>query len=408
MKVLLTNKFFYMRGGSEAVFFDTADLLQKKGHNVAFFSMLNTRNMDTPYGEFFVPEVVFGKSLPLRKKIGAAAKVLYSREAKRNVERLIEREKPDIVHLHNIYHQISPSILHCFRKYSLPVVMTLHDYKMICPTYNLLLKGKICERCSKGRYYRCVGVKCRDGSLPASLVGAFEMYLHHKILHIYDLVDVFISPSRFLQGKLKEMGFRREVDYLPNFLNLEAFRVSDTTPEEVITYFGRLSQEKGLETLVDAARGLSVKFRVIGEGPLSERLREKARNMGVGNLAFHPHLPPERLREEVRKSLFTVIPSVYYDNSPMAVLESFALGKPVVGARIGGIPELIVDDETGLTFEPGNAQELRAKMLRLLQNLPKIAEMGNRARLLVEQKFSPESHYEGLMSLYKKAMEKRR
>jgi len=408
MKILLANKFFYRRGGSEAVFFDTADLLRKKGHAVAFFAMRNARNGDTPYAEFFVPEVVFGNGLALRKKIGAAARVLYSREAKRCVERLIEREKPDLVHLHNIYHQISPSILHSFRKYNLPVVMTLHDYKMACPTYNLLLDGKVCERCRRGRYYRCLAVKCRDGSLPASLVSTLEMYLHHKLLHIYDLVDVFISPSHFLQGKLREMGFRREVDYLPHFLDLEAFGVPDTTAPEVITYFGRLSREKGLETLLEAARGLSVKFQIIGEGPLRERLVEEVRNLGIGNLAFHPHLPPERLREEVRRSLFTVIPSVYYDNSPMAILESYALGKPVVGSRIGGIPELILEGETGVTFEPGNAPDLRAKILSLWSNPEKIAAMGKKARLFIEGSFSPESHYEGLMGLYEKAREKRR
>jgi glycosyltransferase involved in cell wall biosynthesis len=408
MRILLANKFFYPRGGSEAVFFATADLLQKKGHAVAFFSMRDERNLVTPYAEFFVPEVVFRTGLPLTRKMAATANILYSREARRSVERLIAREKPDLVHLHNIYHQISPSILHSLRKNGLPVVMTLHDYKMVCPTYNLLRDGKVCERCRRGRYYHCLAARCRDGSWAASFVSTFEMYLHHRLLHLYDLVDVFISPSRFLQGKLGEMGFRREVDYLPNFLDLAAFALPDTPPEDVIVSFGRLSPEKGLETFIDALRGLPIRGRIIGDGPLGARLREKARDRGVENLSFAPHLPSERLREEVRKSLFAVVPSVYYDNSPMAILESFALGKPVVGARIGGIPEFVRDGETGLTFEPGNAADLRAKILQLLQDRPQIAAMGGRARRFVERSFSPDAHYEGLLRLYDKAMGKRR
>ncbi len=408
MRILLVNKFFYQRGGSEAVFFATADLLRKNGHEVAFFSMRDERNFETAYAEFFVPEVVFRTGLPLTRKMAAAANILYSRGARRSIERLIAREKPDLVHLHNIYHQISPSILHSLRKNNLPVVMTLHDYKMACPTYNLLRDGKVCERCRRGRYYHCLAARCRDGSWAASFVSTLEMYLHHRLLHLYDLVDVFISPSRFLKGKLAEMGFRRDVDYLPNFLDLEAFSLPDVPPEDVITFFGRLSPEKGLETFVEALRGLPVRGRIIGEGPRGARLRDKAREMGVGNLSFVPHLPFERLREEVGKSLFTVVPSVYYDNSPMAILESFAWGKPVVGARIGGIPEFVRDGETGLTFEPGRAPDLRAKILRLIQDRPFITAMGRRARQLVERSFSPDAHYDGLLRLYDKAMGKSR
>ncbi len=199
MKILLVNKFFFRKGGAETSLFKEAKLLKDNGHDVLFFSIAHPDNYNSSYSEYFVSRVDFDKVKTIRQKIMIAGRVLYSIEAKRKIERLIKVEKPDIAHLHNIYHQLSPSILHTLEKYDIPVIMTLHDYKLVCPVYTFLdNNGNICERCKSKRYYWCLLKKCNKGSLSKSFLNTLEMYLHHKILHIYNLVDLFISPSIIL------------------------------------------------------------------------------------------------------------------------------------------------------------------------------------------------------------------
>jgi glycosyltransferase involved in cell wall biosynthesis len=400
MKILLVNKFFYLKGGAEAHFFDTAKLFERKGHEPIFFSMKHPNNFSSKHRTYFVSNIDYEKH-GIKTNITASLKLLYSFEAKGKIEQLIIDQKPDLVHLNNIYHQLSPSILHAIKKHDLPIVMSLHDHKMVCPSYLLFFNKKICEACRGGRYYHCFLKGCVKNSRSKSLLNTIEMYLHHRILHIYHLVDVFISPSRALQFNLKRLGFKGNIVYLPNFINIDEFEAQFTFRENAIVYFGRLSREKGLDALIEAVKDIKdVNLKIIGEGPKKQDLEKKAKQGKYRNVRFLGYKTGEELKREIKESMFTILPSECYENNPLSIIEAFALGKPAVGARIGGIPELVRDGETGMTFEPGNIDDLRETLLVMLKNPDKLFQMGKNARDMVEKKYNAESHYDNLMNIY--------
>ena len=399
MKILLVNKYFYLKGGAEQVMFDTADILLEKGHEVSFFSMEHPNNKTTEYSNYFVSNVDFN-----RREIAhagkAAMRILYSFEAKQNIDRLIQTFRPDIAHLHNIYHQISPSIIHSLKKAGVPIVMTLHDYKVVCASYSMLADGSICEACRYQKYYYCFYRSCVKASRKKSLLNTVEMYLHHKLLHIYDMVDVFISPSQFLIEKMNFMGFKFKIERVPNFIDSSRFVPEYITNGKSISYIGRLSSEKGIDLLINAMCNIDLTLKIIGEGPLKSELQAKVKRAGANNIVFMGFMSGADLKEEIRKSLFTVIPSICYENYPLSVIESFALGKPVVGARIGGIPELVKDNVTGYTFNPFDSSDLREKIMKLAADPESIVQMGKNARNIIEKELNPNKHYELLIRAY--------
>jgi glycosyltransferase involved in cell wall biosynthesis len=403
MKILLINKFFYRKGGAETVFFDTAKLLQDKGHEVSFFSMHHKNNEKSAYEKYFISNVDY-ESYSLKNSIQSSGRILYSIEAIRNIEKLIDDEKPDIVHLHNIYHQISPSFFSVLKKKKIPIVMTLHDYKLVCASYSMLNNLQVCELCRNGKYYNCFIKGCVKNSRAKSLLNTIEMYLHHKIIHVYNLVDCYISPSQFLKNKVMEMGFSGKIKYLPNFIQLAHFKPQYDWKEQSFVYFGRLSHEKGLLTMIKAVKDLNVKLKIIGDGPQNDVLQSIVRNKNIQNISFLGFKSGNELKDEIGKSMAVIVPSEWYENNPMSVIEAFALGKPVIGARIGGIPELVIDDETGLTFEAGSEWDLREKISNLLNNLNAISKMGRNARFYAESRLSEETHYQGLMDVYHSAI----
>ncbi len=408
MKILLINKFLYPKGGDGIVTLSTGDLLSQNGHQVAYWGMDHPENPEYPYKDIFVDYVDLVNSGDSRQQIKTAANILYSFEAKNKIEKLINVVQPDIVHLNNFAHQISPSILHVFKKYNIPVVMTMHDYKLICPAYIMLSKGKPCEKCKDGKYYHCLLNKCTHNSRAKSLVNTIEMYLHHKLLHIYDLIDVYISPSLFLKNKVEEMGFHHKIVHLPNFVDLGEYSPRYNSQQRSIVYFGRLSSGKGLSTLLEAVEGLDVQLKVIGDGPIRQELEKKSVTERISNVMFMGYKSGRELQKEIKMATATVTPSQWYENNPLSIIESFALGKPVIGARIGGIPELVKDGETGYTFEPGSVDDLRSKINFLIENPDRAIKMGQAARKFVEQNNNPEKHYQQLMKIYEAACTKKR
>ncbi len=403
MNILFINKFFYLRGGSERVFFDEASLMEQHGHKLGFFAMDHPRNSPSPYQAYFMPGVDYEERMSLTQRVREAGRIIYSWEARKRLRRLLEKEKFDIAHLHNIHHQISPSILDELKRYGIPAVMTLHDYKMACPTYNLICEGHLCERCAYGKYYHCLLNRCTKGSFTKSLINAAEMYFHHSIMKIYNNVAVFISPSRFLRDKLHEMGFRGEVVHLPNFIRSERFEFATDWKENSLVYFGRLSREKGLVTLIEAVKDLKVTLKLIGEGPQREELEVKVSDEQIRNVNFLGYKQGDELFEEIKKSKIVVLPSEWYENNPISVLEAFALGKSVVGSRIGGIPELVQDFQTGMTYDMGSVEDLREKICFLLEHPSLIKKMGEKARRTVETVLNSDRHYAGLEQIYLQA-----
>ncbi len=400
VEILLVNKYFWLKGGSERVFFAEAELLKTKGHELVFFSMKDQKNFSSPDAVYFVDHVDYENPAVWGRKIRQSMNILYSSEAVRKMRRLLRDHKPDIVHLHNIHHQISPSILDALHEYHIPAVMTLHDFKLVCPVYSLLSNGSLCQSCAGGRYYRCLIKRCNKKSYAKSLVNAVEMYLHHNFLHIYDRIQAFVSPSLFLKDKMREMGFKREIIFLPNFIKAAEYEPCYTWAERSIIYFGRISAEKGILTLIRAVEGLDVALTIIGDGPLKTSLESEARRGGRTDIRFRGYKTGGELKREIVKAMFAVLPSECYENNPRSVIEAFALGKPVIGSRIGGIPELVRDGRTGLTFTPGNSDDLKDKIYYLLTRPGMITEMGRNARSYIERELTPEKHYNDLMEIY--------
>jgi len=401
MRILNVNKFYYLKGGSERYFFELGRLLEGRGHSVIPFAMQGERNLPSEYGTYFVSPVDFRNQRGWPDRLGGTLRILYSLEARRKVRGLIRSTKPQVAHLHNIAHQLSPSILGPMKESGMRIVQTLHDYKLVCPTYRFFAHGHVCERCLGGRYFEAVRMRCNEGSRGASLVNALEMTLHHTVLHSYRAVDAFVAPSRFLAQKIVEFGIPEEkVHHLPYYLNLGEFSESPTVGDRIV-FVGRLSAEKGLGTLVQAmgdVRGLPLV--VVGEGPLEEDLRRQAERVAPGRIQFVGHLDGRALREAVAGARCVVVPSEWYENSPLTIYEAFAMGRPVVGSRIGGIPELVLHEKTGLLFETGSAENL-SKALERLADDPRLARtLGRQARAHVETLCDPERHLARLQEAY--------
>lgn len=405
MRILAVNKFYHIRGGSDRYFFELARLQEGKGHQVIPFSMHHERNRSTPYAPFFVSRIEFFEDGRALHSLRAALRVLYSWEAGQNICRLVEATKPEIAHLHIICHQISPSILPSLKRYGLPVVQTLHEYKRICPTYSLVAHGRICERCKGHRYYQAVLQRCNRGSLAASLLNCLEMYLH-KSLHIYEKnIDLFITPSDFMRRKMIEFGMAgRKIVHIPNFIQASRYQPSYRYGGYFL-YVGRLIEIKGLFTLLKAMKRIrGSKLYIVGEGELRPQLERYAIRAGMENIRFLGYRSGEELNSLIRNSMFTVLPSEWYENFPMAIMESLALGKPVIGARIGGIPELIEEGVDGLLFQPGEVEDLTVKINRLLEKKHLLAEMGKAGRDKIERKYGAEEHYRHMMELYSRVL----
>ena len=407
MKVLQVNKFLYTVGGSETVMFQTAELLRQQGHEVVFFGMQDARNVTKAQEAYFVSNVDYREQRHGRQLLqlpGMSARFLHSREAAKMIERLVGDENPDVAHLHNIYHQLSPSVLGVLRRRHVPTVMTLHDYKRICPNYTLFANDAICERCKGHRYYQAVLQGCVKQSRVSSALCTVEAYAHHFTRAYERGVDHYIAPSRFLRDKMIEFGMEPgRITYLPNFLNLDEYEPRYESGSYAV-YAGRIERVKGVSTLLDAISSAPLGFdlKVAGDGELRGELEQRAlaRSLPV---QFLGRLPADKLRALIQASRFVVVPSEWYENAPMSVLEAYALGKPVIAASMGGIPELVEPGVTGLLFEPGNPAALREAINHLIARPELAVAMGRNARRFVEQRFCPGAHLQGLLEIYAEA-----
>ncbi len=401
LKILQVNKFYYIKGGSETYFFALKDLLEQHGNQTVDFAMKDELNFDSPYRDFFVENIDYHHEKRFFTKLKLAFKIVYSWEAKRKIAALIERERPDIAHLHIFQHQLSASILAALKARKIPIMYTAHDLKAICPNYKMLCRNNVCERCKDHRYYHCFLNRCVKNSYLKSLVNTIEMYFQ-LLSRSYTIVDRIIVPSEFYRQKLIQFGFAADkLVYLPNFI-----KAAEITPSYehrgYFIYLGRLSEEKGLKTLIKAAELVSdAKLIIIGTGPLENELKEYVVAHKLQNrIQLLGYRSGDELKELIKGAMFGVIPSEWYENNPYSLLEMMAYGKPVVGANIGGIPELIEDGRTGLVFEKGNCAELAAKISILINNPDLIVGYGKNARMKLEREFNAENHYQKLLRIY--------
>lgn len=404
MKVLLVNTYYYLRGGDCKYTLSLADILRRKGHEVFFFGMKDPQNLPGLQNELFVSHIDFvemNKEKNVVNGLRVLSRSIYSREAKRNIRKLIDRVRPDIAHLQSIHAHLTPSVIVQLNNQKIPVLWTLHDYKLICPEAHFMSHGEICEDCKGGRYRMCTLKKCKKDSYGASLVATLEANFH-RFLHLQKRVDRFISPSTFLRNKFINFGWdENKIVHIPLPLVADSQPATFQTDNGYVLYAGQLEPWKGLETLLEAAQDLpELSFKIAGEGSQRSLLEENVRKRGLRNVTFEGWLNGEKLKELQIHCSIVVVPSQWYENSPYAVIESLALGKPVIASRIGGIPELIDDGVTGYLFTPNDSQQLSGKIRALMENNALRSQMGLAAREKVKRELSPEAHYMKLMQVY--------
>lgn len=392
MKILLANKFYYRRGGDCIYMLNLENLLKAHGHEVAVFAMDYPENLDTPWKKYFPKNM---------SKLMAFSRPFGSHEVKSKFKKLLDEFKPDVVHLNNVHTQLSPVMAELAHQRGIKVVWTLHDYKLLCPRYDCLKNGNtICETCFNGDKKACLDNKCMKGSKLASFIGYKEAVVWNRE-RLEVCTDVFICPSQFMADKMVLGGFSKsKMQTLCNFIDVEKCRyshtdLSDSTvsvllpkKEDYYCFIGRLSHEKGAKTLIEAANQLPYKLVIIGGGPLMDELKAVAHT----NIEFVGFKQWNDIKQLVGKARFSVIPSEWYENNPLSVIEAQCLGTPVLGANIGGIPEL-----TDYTFSSGNIADLKTKIEKMWNSELDYQQIASDA----QHRYDAETYYDKLINIYK-------
>jgi glycosyltransferase involved in cell wall biosynthesis len=382
------------------------ELMRSRGHECALFSMADDRGPVTPYDRHFVPVTDFKRSAGLARKTQLAVHAVYSIEARKRIGRMIDDFRPDVAHVRNIYHHLSPSILWELKSRSVPVLYHINDFKLICPNYNLISSsGDACERCKGGQFWNVVREGCYSGGFAASTVLAAEAYLHSWISTYEKCVDLILAPSQFAKQKLMENGngwTDQRIKVLPHFQTCPSQVAPHPGPDAPILYFGRLSAEKGIDDLLQAMQRLpNIQLIIAGDGPQLQVLESLVRNLGLSNVTFVGHLSGAALDNAIAGSQFTVFPSRAYETMGKSILESYAQRRAVVASDLGSRRELVHDGKTGLLHKVKDIAQL-SSAIAFLHKRPELAQrMGEQGHELVKRKHSQEQHFEELERIYK-------
>lgn len=402
MKILLVNKFFYIKGGAETVYFQERNMLKQAGVEVIDFSMQHENNFPSDYADYFVSNVDYHKGNNLLGGIKTAVNFIHNAEACKKMQKLLEKERPDIVHFHNIYHQLTPAIIKVARDFGCKTVLTAHDYKIVCPSYSMLRDGKVCDSCITGTVFNAFRYRCQDGSASKSLLLSLEATWQY-IAKNYQTLDVIVSPSEFLRGVIKRTLSDSRIDVIVNGID-DSLPVGDITDKGYLLFVGRLSREKGAESLLRAHQQMASKIplKIVGHGPLYNQLIEQ-----YPNAEFLGYVQQgEGLDHLIKHARAVIVPSECYENCSMSVLEAMSFARPVIGARIGGIPEQIRDGVDGVLFEPGNVEELASVLDDFAQSPEKAYLMGRNARERLCEKYALRKHMDTLLNLYQELLSK--
>jgi glycosyltransferase involved in cell wall biosynthesis len=399
-KLLSLNSYHYRRGGADVMYFEHDALFRNLGWDTAFFAMHHPMNLASEWQSYFVDELQYGNAYTFPAKLGMATKVIYSLEARNKLLKLLLTFRPNIAHAHNLYHHISPSVLPLLRQEGIPVVLTAHDLKLCCPSHQMLNSLGLCERCKGGNFLNTVRHRCVHGSIAVSALVAVESALHRWSGIYRRNLDRIVVPSLFYKDKFEEWGWTPDqITYIPNFVKVADYAPTPQ-PGNYFVYFGRLATEKGFATLLKASLKSKVQLVVVGDGDLTSEV-EAAVVASQGRITWLGRRSGRALFDVVAKARAILLPSEWYENAPMSILEAYALGKPAIGARIGGIPELIKEGETGLLFTSGNAEEL-SMAIEQIRDMPdsQVADMGCAARDFVVDRFTAELYRERMSALY--------
>ncbi|MGM9799877.1 MAG: glycosyltransferase family 4 protein [Muribaculaceae bacterium] len=403
MKILLINRFHYRKGGSEAVYFNTAELLRRAGHEVVFFSFVDEKNEDCEQAVFFV------NGMERVSRLKGIRNYFYNSEARRNLELLIERERPDVAHVHLLWGGMSPSIFGVLKRHGIPLVHTAHDYRMVCPAYTFNCNGRICEECHGSSFYKCALKKCSKGNALESVMMAMEMYWR----------NAFFSPENNLAGIIYVSDFSRNkhLQYRRTLGNVLSMVLYNCTQEpdvdltghfrrDYFLFFGRLSYEKGVDRLIDVFERMPErKLKIVGTGPIEDGLKDEVASRGLKNIEFIGYKAGRELKELVANASFVIVPSQCYENNPMTVIEAYSLQTPVIGSDLGGIPEIIDNGKTGFVFSHDDMNGL-VKVIEDAAGLSdaEYRKMSLNARRFFDEHFSENGYAEKLVEFYKSVM----
>lgn len=402
MRILLVNKFHYLKGGSEKYYFELGDLLKQHGHDIAFFSMKNDKNIKTNEKEYFVDEIDLNNGSKLK-----ALDVIYSKKNKRKMLQVIDEFKPDIIHINNFQRQLSESIIEAANEKKVPLVFTAHDVQAVCPAITMLDSEKnICELCKKGKYFNCIKKRCVKDSMLKSILAALEGE-YYRIKKVYNKkIDWIVTPSRFYKQKLVEDGIEENhITAIHNFIELDKYNL-DVQDDGYALYIGRLSKEKGVLNLIEAFSSIEDgKLFIAGDGPEKERIQDiiKERHL-KDRIILLGYINQEEVKEYLRKARFVVVPSIWYENCPYSVMEALAIGKPVIGANIAGIPELVTDKVNGLLYKYDSISDLEAKMKILYENPELAKQYGKNAKKIAIDNYGKEKYYNQIIDIYNKVL----
>ena len=402
MRILLVNKFHYLKGGSEKYYFELGQLLKENGHEVAYFSMKDEKNIVTGDKEYFVEPIDLNSENKLK-----AMNIIYSRNNYNKMIEAIDDFKPDIIHLNNFQRQLSSSIVKAAYSRKIPIVFTAHDLQAVCPNKDMLYKGNICDDCIEKGYMCCAKKACIKESKLKSMLGVFEAY-YYRINNIYEKIDCIISPSEFIKKMLMKGNIKsRRIEVIHNF-------TSDTVANEThnkgyIFYFGRLSKEKGIFNVVKAIKSIeNIKLLIAGDGPQKKEIAEYIKdNKLETKVELLGYLNQEEVKKYIKEAKFIVVPSVWYENCPYSILETMEIGKPIIASRIGGIPELIEDGVNGYLYEYENVDMLADKIRKLYSDEILVKQMGENAKKMFDNKYNKINYYKQIIKIYNDLIEEK-
>ncbi len=403
MRILHVNKFLYRRGGAESYLLDLVERQRARGHEVACWGTDHPATPPQRYSSLLAPYVDLEPPPPgVVPRVRAAARTVWSETSRRLLSAVLDDFAPDVAHVHNVYHHLSPSVLATLRAHGVPIVMTLHDHKLVCPSYHLLAGDDLCTRCLDGRFRHAVQTRCK-GSLGASAVVAVEARVH-RTLGLYGPVDVFVSPSRFLASTMRTAGvYADRVEVLGLPCDVRSLPVKQE-PGGGVVVAGRLGREKGVDVLVEAMALLpGARLDVVGDGPERSPLEALAERVAPGQVRFHGQLPRAAVPAALRASTVAAVPSRWHENHPLSVPEALGSGVPVVASDLGGLPELVRDGVDGVLVPHGDPAALAAALGPLLDDPARALAMGHAGRARVEVDHDPDRHVDRLGEVYERA-----
>lgn len=408
MRILLINYRYFISGGPEKYMFNIKKLMEDNGHEVIPFSIHSNKNVETEYSKYFV-EPIGSRDATYFEECRKTPKIIwqmisrsvYSFEVKKALQKEIEEIKPDLVYIIHFVNKLSPSVIRGAKQMKIPVVLRLSDYFLLCPRFDFICRKKVCEKCLNKGYMSCIKERCVKGSFFASVVRILSMKIH-KLLKIYDDVDAFITPSQFLKDKLINAGFDSEKIYcIPTFTSSKT-EIGENKIGKYGLYFGRITEEKGVETVVKAYEKMhDYNVKIMGDDTTEEaiRLKKYVVDHRLNNIEFIGFKSGAELEEIIKGARFTLIPSIWYDNLPNTALESFQYSKPVIASNIGSLPELVTDGVNGYLFEPNSVDDL-IKKIKLFNDNESVVIKGENSRKKLDSKFSSQNHFDNLINIF--------